>query len=130
MAKLFEIPLTGGSSLDVTPFIVLNTYNVSTQSVYEGWTDGKGQERRSVKRRKLQGSFSLRFFKAADYQSFLSAVESERATGFDYIAVNAYDNKLRAARAANVYLDFEVPDLEPSLGYSFNEDIEVTVTER
>ena len=131
MSKLFEIPYSSGGSLDVTPFIVLNTYNVSSQPVYDEWTDGNCHTRRSVKRRRLEGSFSVKFFKVADYQNFLLAVEQQRAEGFDYITVNAYDNKSRSVKTSvNVYLDYEMPDLEPSVGYSFNEEVEITVTER
>ncbi|MBP5597493.1 MAG: hypothetical protein J6Y02_19130 [Pseudobutyrivibrio sp.] len=135
MAKLLEIPIQIAppgepSSLDVTPFIVLNSYNVSNQPVYEEWTDGYGRSRRNVKRRKLVGTFTLRFQKASDYQFFLAKLKSERTDGFDYILANVYDNKERTVKqSANVYLDFEIPDVEPSLGYSFNEDIEVTLTE-
>lgn len=131
MSKLFEIPYSSGGSLDVTPFIVLNTYNVSSQAVYDEWTDGNGHSRRGVKRRRLEGSFSVKFFNIADYRNFFDAVEQERAEGFDYITVNAYDNKLRTVKtSANVYLDYELPDLEPSVGYAFNEEVEITVTER
>lgn len=130
MAKLFEIPITGGTAFDVTPFIVLNTYEVSSQPDYEGWIDGYGHNRRNVKRRKLEGSFSVKFFNKKDYQDFLTAVESARVTGFDYIVANVYDNKTRAAvSTVNIYLDYELPNLEPSIGYSFNEEIDIDVTE-
>lgn len=131
MAKLFEIPLSENTSLDITPFIVLNTYAVSTQAVYAEWTDGNCYERRGIKRRKLEGSFSVKFFSAKDYQDFLSAIENNRVPGFDYIIANVYDNKKREVKeGAAVYLDYEPPNVEPAIGFSFNEEIEITVTER
>jgi len=133
MAKLFEFVIGSGNeatSFDVTPFIVLNTYNVSGQSVFEEWTDGYGHDRRGVKRKRLEGSFSLKFFNTKDYTDFLTNIELAKFTGYDYYKVNAYDDKLRAViQNVFVYLDYELPNLEPSLGYSFNEEIEITVTE-
>lgn len=134
MAKLFEIPIISNgqttSSLDVTPFIVLNTYDVSSQPVFKNWNDGNGHERRAVKRRRLEGSFNVKFFNLSDYQSFLAAIEGQRVEGFDYISVKAYDNKSRTVKTVNVYLDYEPPEIEPSIGWSFNEEIEINVKER
>lgn len=131
MSKLLEITYGDSSTFDVTPHIVLNSYNVSSQADYETWTDGNQHERRGVKRRKLKGSFSLMFFDRTAYTNFLNAIENGRETEFDYYTVNIYDNKARNYRSTvNVYLDFELPNVEPSIGYSFNEEIEVEVTER
>ena len=131
MSKLLEITYGDSSTFDVTPHIVLNSYNVSSQPDYETWTDGNQHERRGVKRRKLKGSFSLMFFDRTAYANFLNAIENGRETEFDYYTVNIYDNKARNYRSTvNVYLDFELPNVEPSIGYSFNEEIEVEVTER
>lgn len=130
MSKLFEIPYAAGGSLDVTPFIVLNTYEVSSQPIFDKWNDGKGNERRAIKRRRLEGSFSVKFFNHSDYQAFLAAIEGERVTGFDYVPVNAYDNKTRTVKTINAYLDYEPLEIEPSIGWSFNEEIEIKVTER
>ena len=130
MSKLFEIPYSSGGSLDITPFIVLNTYSVSSVPVFDTWNDGNGHERRAVKRRRLEGTFSVKFFSSSAYQSFLAAIEGQRVTGYDYIPVNAYDNKTRTVKSVNVYLDYEPPNVEPSVGRSFNEEIEITVTER
>ena len=131
MSKLLEITYGDSSTFDVTPHIVLNSYNVSSQADYETWTDGNQHERRGVKRRKLKGSFSLMFFDRTAYANFLNAIENGRETEFDYYTVNIYDNKARNYRSTvNVYLDFELPNVEPSIGYSFNEEIEVEVTER
>lgn len=130
MSKLFEIPITGGESFDITPMIVLNTYNVSKQSIYDEWTDGYCHERRGVKRKKLKGSFSVKFFNVSDYQNFLSKIESGKVDGFDYIVANVYDNKSRTVvNAANVYVDYEPINVEPSIGFSFNEEIEIEITE-
>lgn len=133
MARLFEIPITRGGQqmlFDVTPFIVLNTYEVSSQPVYVDWVDGYDHSRRSVKRRKLKGSFDVKFFDVNNYRDFLSIVEEARVTGFDYIVANVYDNKLRTVKSTvNIYVDYELPNVEPSVGYSFNEEFTIDVEE-
>ena len=138
MSKLLEIKYeaevqgqTSIVSFDVTPHIVLNTYSISDQPDYEKWTDGNGHERRGLLRRRLKGSFSVKFFEQSKYQDFLSAILSSRADGFDYITVNIYDNKSRTYNEnVNVYFDFEPINVEPSIGWSFNEEIEIEVNER
>jgi len=121
---LFQI-----GELDCTPFIVLNTYQVSSQPVYDEWTDGNGTVRRGVKRVKLQGSFSVKFFDQTDYTNFLSAIETNKTTG-DYLEATAYDNKTKTTLQTDYYLDYEPKNVEPSIGWSFNEEIEITLTQR
>lgn len=126
-----ETTTTTIESFDVTPFIVLNTYSISDQSECEKWTDGNGKERRGLIRRRLKGSFSVKFFNQKDYQDFLSAVIKSRDDGFDYLTVNAYDNKSRTYQEdIEAYFDFEPINVEPSIGWSFNEEIEIEFYER
>lgn len=115
--------------LDITPFIVLNTYTISSQPDYDTWKDGNSTERRSVKRIRLKGEFSVKFFNRTDYNNFLDTIETNKTTG-DYIYVTVYDNKLKNIKTTNVFMDYEPANLEPSVGWSFNEEIEVKVTER
>lgn len=121
---LFQI-----GALDITPFIVVSSYAVSSQSEYETWYDGNNTERRAVKRFKLRGSFSVKFFNTSDYQSFLSAVETAKGDG-DYLYATVYDNKKRTTKATNVYFDYEPTNVEPVIGWADNEEIEITITER
>ena len=135
MSKMLEILYTSGDSqelaFDVTPFIVLNTYGISDQPVVDTWTDGNNHERRGLKRRRLKGDFSVKFFDQKSYQDFLAAIIASRVEGFDYLTVNIYDNKSRTYNSnVNVYFDFEPLNVEPSVGWSFNEEIDINVSER
>lgn len=138
MSKLLEIKYTEVVDsvstdilFDATSFIVLNTYGISDQPDYQKWTDGNHHERRGLKRRRLKGSFSVKFFNQKDYQDFLSAIIKSRAEGFDYITVNIYDNKSREyIENVNMYFDFEPINVEPSIGWSFDEETEIEATER
>ena len=121
---LFQI-----GALDITPFIVVSSYSVSSQPEYETWYDGNCTERRGVKRVKLRGSFSLKFFSNKSYQDFLTAVETAKGDG-DYLYATVYDNKKRTTKATNVYFDYEPANIEPVIGWADNEEIEITITER
>lgn len=115
--------------LDITPFIVLNTYAVSSQAQYQEWTDGNGTSRRGVKRLRLKGTFSVKFFDLNDYNSFLDAIEDNKTSG-DYLLATAYDAKTRTTKESYYFIDYEPANLAPSVGHEFNEEIEITVTER
>lgn len=118
-------------ALDITPFIVLNTYAVSTQSEYVQWYDGEGTDRRGVKRRKLTGSFTVHFMSPSDYSSFITAVESAKDPDYaDAISATVYNNKTRTTSTTRVYLDYDPPNVEPSAGYSFTEEFEINLSER
>lgn len=121
---LFQI-----GALDITPFIVLGSYEISSQPDYDTWYDANRTERRAVKRVKLKGSFSVQFFSAKSYQDFLSAIETNKTTG-DYLYATVYDNKTRSVKTTNVYVDYEPINVEPSIGRSFDEKIDITITER
>lgn len=126
MAVLFKI-----GELDITPFIVLGTYAISMQPEYETWYDGNRTERRGIKRTKLKGTFSVRFFSLKDYNDFFNAIETNKTSG-DYLsAAKVYDNKSRTEFSnVDVYMDYEPTNQAPAVGYSFGEDIEITVTAR
>lgn len=116
--------------LDITPFIVLNSYKVSTQPEYDTWKDGDYTERRGIKRRKLKGTFSVKFFSGKDFNDFLTTIEGARTSG-DYIIATVYDVKAKNIKEnALVFFDYDPPDVYPSAGLSDTEEIEVTITER
>ncbi len=118
-------------ALDVTPFIALNSYSVSEQSEYIQWYDGAGTDRRGIKRRKLVGTFTLHFMSPNDYKTFIETVESSKSSDYaDSIAVTVYNNKARTTKDTRVYLDYDPPNVEPSAGYTFTEEFEVTLSER
>lgn len=118
-------------ALDVTPFIVLNSYAVSEQCEYIQWYDGAGTDRRGIKRRKLIGSFSLHFMNPNDYKTFIETVESSKSSDYaDSIQATVYNNKTRSTTSTRVYLDYDPPNIEPSAGYSFTEEFEVNLSER
>lgn len=117
--------------LDITPFIVLNSYNISSQPEFDTWYDGNRLERRAIKRWKLKGSFEVKFFEQKDYQDFLHAIESQvELNSASYVRATVYDNKKRTTKEADVYIDYEPANLEPIAGHEDNEETEITITER
>ena len=132
MSKLFEVSLLNSQgTFDVTPFIVLNSYEVSIQPVYKEWVDANGKYRKGVKRTQLKGSFNVKFFNQKDYNDFFNALENNKVQGTDYLTANVYDNKSRALLSSkSVYISYEPANVEPSVGWSFNEEISIEVEER
>ena len=126
MAVLLKI-----GELDVTPFIVLGTYAVSMQPEFDTWYDGNRTERRGIKRTKLKGTFSVRFFSLKDYNDFFDAIETNKTTGDYLTAAKVYDNKSRTEFSdVDVYLDYEPTNQAPAVAREFGEDIEITLTAR
>lgn len=126
MAVLLKI-----GELDVTPFIVLGTYGVSMQPEFDTWYDGNRTERRGIKRTKLKGTFSVRFFSLKDYNDFFDAIETNKTTGDYLTAAKVYDNKSRTEFSdVDVYLDYEPTNQAPAVARDFGEDIEITLTAR
>jgi len=126
MAVLLKI-----GELDVTPFIVLGTYGVSMQPEFDTWYDGNRTERRGIKRTKLKGTFSVRFFSLKDYNDFFDAIETNKTTGDYLTAAKVYDNKSRTEFSdVDVYLDYEPTNQAPAVAREFGEDIEITLTAR
>ena len=126
MAVLFQV-----GNLDITPFIVAPSYNVSLQPEYDTWYDGNRTERRGIKRWKRKGSFNVKFMDPANSQTFLSTLQ-EALTVQGYVEAIVYDNKTRSVTetAIPVFVDFEPPNIEPLAGREDNEEITIRITER
>lgn len=126
MAVLFKI-----GELDITPFIVLGTYDVSMQPEYNTWYDGNRTERRGIKRTKLKGTFSVKFFSLKDYNDFFDAIETNKTPGDYLTAAKVYDNKSRTEMEnVDVYVDYEPTNQAPAVGHDFSDEIEITLTAR
>ena len=128
---LFQLTQNGTSTniLDVTPFIVAGSYDVSTQPDYEEWVDGYHSLRRTIKGWRLQGSFNVKFFSLSEYNNFLSAIENNILNG-GYIYATVYDNKTKQVFTTYVFIDYTLPNLAPLVGRSDNEEITINITQR
>jgi len=62
-------------SIDFTKYINDSTYKVSSQSVYEEWTDANFKIHRSEYRKRIIGSFDMVFVTSADYNAFINKIK-------------------------------------------------------
>lgn len=115
--------------LDITPFMVAGSYKVSRQPEYEEWKDGYSNERRGMKGWRLRGNFSLLFFDRKDYQDFLTTVENAVQPG-GYLYATVYDNKTRNVMTTNMFFDYDPANIEPLIGFSGCEQINISVSSR
>ena len=115
--------------LDITPFIVAGSYNVSTQPEYEEWTDGYHSLRRTIKGWKLRGSFNVKFFSLSNYNSFLDVIEANVLNG-GYVYATVYDTKTKQVFTTYVFIDYDPANMAPLVGRSDNDETTITITQR
>ena len=72
-----EILATIGA-VDITKYIIKDTYKVATEPTFESWLDGNFHEHRIYVRDRMKGSFDLIFFDEDNgaYQNFLSLLNA------------------------------------------------------
>ena len=66
------------SSTDISKYIIKDSYEMNTESVFESWTDGNFREHRIYIRDRVKGSFDVIFFDDDNgaYQNFLDLLDS------------------------------------------------------
>jgi len=113
---------------DYTPFIISKTYKVNEQDVYETWTDANGITHRVIYRRKISGSFEMKFINRQEYDNFLSDLASVKTDG--YYPVELYVNNLLTTKSANVFLQIEPAMSAQYSDYPEMDEFSVKVVER
>lgn len=128
---LFSILQNGTTSqvLDITPFIIAGSYNVSTQPEYDEWVDGWRTLRRTIRGWKLRGSFKVKFFSLGDYNNFLDTIENNILNG-GYVYATVYDTKTKQIFTTYVFIDYDPSNMAPLVGRSDNEEFDITITQR
>lgn len=120
---LFGINLT-----DFTKYIVSPTYQVNQQDDYESWKDANGIKHRVVYRSRISGSFDMKFIDRAQYETFLTALETVKQDG--YYTVLLYVNNTLTLQTADVFIQ-----IEPAMAAQYSKvpemnKFKVTVEER
>lgn len=88
---------------DYTNRVINPSYSVNSVPVYTDWTDGFHVTHRDVYRRRVSGSFQMRFFNNADFAAFMAALEAVKTS--NYYTVTLYVSNESAARSVNVFLN-------------------------
>lgn len=123
---LFKIN-NGGD--DITTHIVAPTYKVNEQPVYEEWTDSNYTLHREVVRRKVQGTFTVKFDVASEMNSFINQLRTIQNSDGS-VPVLIYVHNLRQVKEKNVFVECDPANTIPLLNHEQDEGFEVTITER
>ena len=100
-------------SVNKRTFIVMNTYDVNNQPVYEEWTDANYRVHRVMAReQRIAGSFQVKFYKRTDYEEFLDKFGK---TEYSYtpVILTVYVNNLGETRQGYFYIEFTTKDEIP-----------------
>lgn len=91
------------NGIDITKYIIKDTYDVNAEPVYESWTDGNFREHRIQIRDRVKGSFDVIFFDDDNtaYQNFLTLLDS--ATDIDRLTIGLFVLNKSVFQAFEVY---------------------------
>lgn len=91
------------NGIDITKYIIKDTYDVNAEPVYESWTDGNFREHRIQIRDRVKGSFDVIFFDDDNtaYQNFLTLLDS--ATDIDRLTIGLFVLNKSMFQAFEVY---------------------------
>lgn len=91
-------------SADLTAYANIQDYNINQVDVYQNWTDGNWIAHREIVRTRIQGTVTLGFKKASDWNAFLTLLQEQRnASGF--FPVTAYVNNTGSLETIDAFLD-------------------------
>lgn len=86
--------------------ILLDTYNVNQIEVYTQWDDANGDHHRSIYKRRISGTFTMKFASATEYKAFLLDVKNNTRNGGS-VPVRLFVNDLDEERTGYFFIDFQ-----------------------
>lgn len=95
---LFQI-----ADFDLTPFENIQNHDVNSVEVYQSWTDGNWVERREIVRRRVEGTLTLGFSKAEDFNAFTTLLNRYRQADA-YYPVTVYVQNTGETAVINAYV--------------------------
>lgn len=90
---------------DATKHIVVPSYNVNTEEVYDEWKDGFGKTHRDIYAETTGGSMNMQFFTAAEFAAFRAAVDAVRSD-YGYVTCQIWSNNRQELQTKEVFLTF------------------------
>ena len=89
---------------DMSEFIDHKNYNVNSEPVYEEWTDANYTLHRDKVRTRVEGSFSIGFTRAADFERFCRLLEMAKNNDETY-KIMLYVNDINRIIPVSVFID-------------------------
>ena len=126
-------PLLRINNINITPYIVLGSWNVNEKDVYETWEDANRLIHRGKIRTRVSGDFTVKFVDISAYEQFLDTMNdpvNKNSDGSGTFHCLVYLNNKKTTKTIDAFLDFECSDYIPILGSNEDEGISVTLEER
>lgn len=91
---------------DYSNRVPMDTFLVNQIPVYTQWEDANGKIHRDIYRKKIQGTFDMEISRLADYQSFISDVQSHTQNG-GFVPCKIAVNNINAENVdADLFIDY------------------------
>ena len=115
--------------MDLTNYIVVPSYQVNLQDGYEEWTDMNKTDHHDICAKKAKGTFSVKFQTLEEFQTFLIVMKDYKKSNGAYDCSVYCTNQLTTINA-EMYIDFDPPNVMPYIGVKDYDSIEITVSQR
>lgn len=114
--------------LDLTNNIVVPSYAVNNTLIYDEWQDANLNKHKYIRRTKITGSFTLLFTNVDDYVNFKNFYKDciQNTTRIDAQLWVENEHQLKDAV---IYMDFELKDDMPLMGFAELDGIEINIEE-
>ena len=86
--------------------ILLDSYSVNQIEVYTQWDDANGDHHRSIYKRRISGTFTMKVASATEYNAFLLDVKNNTRTGGS-VPIRLFVNNLDEERTGYFFIDFQ-----------------------
>lgn len=122
--ELFKIGDT-----DLTSNILVPTYKINSHPSYYEWTDANYTKHRDIRRRIIQGDFTIKFVKQEDYFNFITLLENNtEADGSTPVSI--YVNNLNKVSETKVFITIDPTNTLPLYGVRKYDGFQVSIEER
>lgn len=109
---------------DLTPHIVMNTYDVTNQPSYEEWIDANFITHRVLTNSsKIQGSFQLKFYKKEDLKEFIDNIGDPKYR-YDPVYLEVFVNNILDTKRSFFYIEYTLKNEMPYMDGGKEEEIE------
>ena len=115
---------------DYTNYITVPSYNVTQKMESTEWTDSNGTIHNDVYRRRVSGSFTMKFFDKDEYLAFHSVIQNSIQTDGS-INIVAYVNNLNEKKSFRAFVKYDdLPNVLPYIGATNYDGFTVEIKER
>ncbi|MBQ5473201.1 MAG: hypothetical protein IIT65_00540 [Lachnospiraceae bacterium] len=114
------------NGIDYSDKILMPSYKINSQPLYEEWQDANGITHRDYVRNRVSGTFDIYFTDVNDFYTFVNSLKNTRRLDLTY-EITLYINNELTARTIYAYISYEFSEEEPIMSIqhdSFTIEIE------